>query len=62
MDQAGLASPAPRLAALSSVIPKVSASLDQGRPHPLRVGSLLRLAIHGTRPRSLIRPDPNERP
>jgi len=29
----------------SSLFPKLSTSLEQGRPHPLRVDSLLRLAI-----------------
>ncbi|GAA2296180.1 hypothetical protein Scani_77540 [Streptomyces caniferus] len=65
----GLARTPPRLngaggppSALSSLFPKLSASLEQGRPQPLRVDSLLRLAIARTRPRSLIHQDPNDTP
>ncbi|XIE80468.1 hypothetical protein AB6O49_26165 [Streptomyces sp. SBR177] len=60
--------PAPRLAALSSVADGPWASPGWGCPgrspgeYPHRIASLLRLAIHGTGRRSLIRPDRQDTP
>ena len=60
LDQAGLAGSGTRICGVVVTL-RLPASLERGDP-PLRVDSLLRLAAARTRPRSLIRPDPNDRP
>ncbi|CAL9673449.1 hypothetical protein SUDANB105_07694 [Streptomyces sp. enrichment culture] len=62
-DHAGLAAPgtAPRRVVVGPRFPQALGSARAGRD-PHRIGSLLRLATHGTRRRSLIRPDRRDTP